>query len=99
MSRLLVLLLLVPLCAQADDLDVTIEKEMKLEGVPGLTFAVVRKGEIARLGAYGFGNLEWQTRATNDTRFEVASVSKMVDGAAVRILVEEGKVDPEAPVS
>jgi CubicO group peptidase (beta-lactamase class C family) len=99
MSRLLVMLLLVPLFAQADDLDVAIGKEMQREAVPGLTFAVVRNGEIVRLGAYGFGNLEWQARATNDTRFEVASVSKMIDGAAIRILVEEGKVDPEAPVS
>jgi CubicO group peptidase (beta-lactamase class C family) len=98
-GRVLVMFLLLPLFARADDLDVAIEKEMKLEGVPGLTFAVVRKGEIARLGAYGFGNLEWQARATNDTRFEVASVSKMVDGAAMRILIEEGKVDPEAPVT
>src|SRR5690242_143797 len=99
MSRLLITLLLMPLFAQADDLDLAIRNEMQKEGVPGLTFAVVRNGEIVRLGAYGFGNLEWQARATNDTRFEVASVSKMIDGAAIRILVEEGKVDPEAPVS
>src|SRR6476620_12149576 len=72
---------------------------MQAEGVPGLTFAVVRNGEIVRLGAYGFGNLEWQARTTNDTRFEVASVSKMVDGAAIRTVIEEGKVDPDAPVS
>jgi CubicO group peptidase (beta-lactamase class C family) len=99
MSRLLIMLLLMPLFAQADELDVAIQKGMQEQGVPGLTFAVVRNGGIVRLGAYGFGNLEWQARATNDTRFEVASVSKMVDGAAIRILVEEGKVDPEAPVS
>lgn len=33
---------------------------MRQEGVPGLTFAVVRTGEIVSVGAYGFGNLEWQ---------------------------------------
>ena len=99
MCRLLIMLLLVPLFAQADDLDVAIQKGMQEQGVPGLTFAVVQKGKIVRLGAYGFGNLEWQTHANNDTRFEVASVSKMIDGAAIRILVEEGKVDPEAAVS
>ncbi len=99
MRQLLFILVLVPLLSQADDLDLAIEKEMQQERVPGLTFAVVRDGKIVRLSAYGFGNLEWQAPATNDTRFEVASVSKMVDGAAIRILVEEGKVDPEAPVS
>jgi CubicO group peptidase (beta-lactamase class C family) len=99
MRRLLFILILVPLLAQADDLDVRIRKQMEQEGVPGLTFAVVQNGKIARLGAYGFGNLEWQAQATNDTRFEVASVSKMVAGAAIRLLIEEGKVDPEASVS
>lgn len=99
MRRVLAALFLLPVLAQADKLDVAIEREMQKEGVPGLTFAVVSQGQIVRLGAYGFGNLEWQARATNDTRFEVASVSKMVAGAAIRLLVEEGKVDPEAPVS
>ena len=99
MRRLLFIFVLLPVFARADDLDRAIEKEMEQERVPGLTFAVVRNAKIVRLGAYGFGNLEWQGRATNDTRFEVASVSKMVDGAALRILVEERKVDPEAPVS
>lgn len=99
MRRLLFVLILVPLISQADDLDVGIRKEMQREGVPGLTFAVVRQGEIVRLGAYGLGNLEWQAPATNDTRFEVASVSKMIVGAALRLLVEEGKVDPEAAVT
>ncbi|MFN2604251.1 MAG: serine hydrolase domain-containing protein [Gemmatimonadaceae bacterium] len=99
MARLLFILLLLPLFAHADDLDVRIRKQMQEERVPGLTFAVVQQGKIARLGAYGLANLEWHAQATNDTRFEVASVSKMVAGAAIRLLIEEGKVDPEAPVS
>jgi CubicO group peptidase (beta-lactamase class C family) len=99
MRRLLLLLLFVPLFARADDLDVAIENQMRQDGVPGLTFAVVRNGEIVRMGAYGLGNLEWQARATDDTRFEVASVSKMIAGAAIRILIEENKVDPETPVN
>jgi hypothetical protein len=46
MRRLLVLLLFLPRLAWADDLDVAIENEMRQEAVPGLTFAVVRNGEI-----------------------------------------------------
>jgi len=92
-------LLLLPLVAIADDLDDAIRKQMALEHVPGLTLAVVKHGKIIRLGAYGYGNLEWQTKTTNDTKFEVASVSKMIAGAATRILIEEGKLSPEDPVS
>ena len=61
--------------AMADELDRAIAGEMQREGVPALTFAVVKNSEIVRLGAYGIGNIEWNARATNETRFEVASVS------------------------
>jgi CubicO group peptidase (beta-lactamase class C family) len=98
MRALVLTVFLLPVVVSADDLDLAITREMQRESVPGLTFAVARQGEIVRLGAYGFGNLEWQARVTNETRFEVASVSKMIAGAAARILVEEGKIDPDAPV-
>jgi CubicO group peptidase (beta-lactamase class C family) len=72
---------------------------MARQQIPGLSLAVVRKGEIVRLSAYGFGDLEWRAKATLDTRFEIASMSKMFTGAAARILMDEGKFDLEAPVS
>jgi D-alanyl-D-alanine carboxypeptidase len=83
----------------ADDLDRALAAQMSAEQVPGLAFAVVRGGRIARIGAYGYANLEWKALATPDTRFEIASVSKMFTGAAARLLVEEGRLDPESPVS
>jgi CubicO group peptidase (beta-lactamase class C family) len=84
---------------RVDYLDVAIKSEMAREGVPGLTYAVVQHGKISKLGALGYGNLEWQARATNDTKFEVASVSKMIAGTAIRILIEEGKVGLDDPIS
>ncbi len=93
-----VILLMLVGVAHADGLDEAIRAEMAREQIPGLTFAVVRHGEIVREGAYGYADLEWNARTTLDTRFEVASVSKMIAGAAVRILIEEGKVSPEDPV-
>ena len=85
--------------AAADQLDRAIEEEMARQQIPGLSLAVVRKGEIVRLQAYGFGDLEWRAKATPDTRFEIASMSKMFTGAAVCILMDEGKLDPEAPLT
>jgi CubicO group peptidase (beta-lactamase class C family) len=82
--------------ARADQLDRAIVEEMARQEIPGLSLAVVRKGEIVRLQAYGFGDLEWRAKATPDTRFEIASMSKMFTGAAARILMDEGRLDPEA---
>src|SRR4051812_38912124 len=76
------------MAAASDDLDARIERELKREHVPALTLAVVRRGAVIRQGVYGVGNLEWNAAATIHTRFEVASISKMFVGAAVRILIE-----------
>jgi CubicO group peptidase (beta-lactamase class C family) len=85
--------------ARADTLDRQIRAAMDRDGVPALTLAVVRHGRIVRIGAYGYGDLEWKTKATPETRFEIASVSKMFVGAVIRMLIDEGKLDPEDLVS
>jgi CubicO group peptidase (beta-lactamase class C family) len=72
---------------------------MLREHVPALTLAVVRHGRIVRTGAYGEANLEWHTPATVDTKFEIASISKMFVGAAVRQLVEAGSLNVDDSVS
>ena len=87
-----------PTAARADDVDRDLRAAMARDGVPGLALAVVRHGAVARLAAYGYGDLEWKTRVTPDTRFEIASMSKMFTGAAARILIDEGKLGLEDPV-
>jgi CubicO group peptidase (beta-lactamase class C family) len=44
-------------------------------------------------------DLEWNGKVSSHTRFEIASMSKMFTGAAARILVDQGKLDLEAPVA
>lgn len=95
---LMAALVLVARAPAPDALDRAIRAEMSREHVPGLTLAVVRHGRVVRTGAYGEANLEWHTPATIDTKFEIASISKMFVGAAVRQLVEAGSVAVEDPV-
>ena len=93
------LLLSFSVLSLADGLDDAIKSRMTRDHIPGLAFAVVRRGQIVRQGAYGYGDVEWNAKATNDTKFEVASLSKMIAGAAARMLIEDGKLNPEDPVS
>src|ERR1041384_2877540 len=81
--------------AAEDSLDRAVKAEMAREQVPGLALSVVHHGRIVRSSAYGYGNLEWKARVTPRTRFEIASVSQMFTGAAVRLLVEAGQLDVE----
>lgn len=84
--------------AAPDRLDSQLRRQLEADHVPGLSFAVVRGGRIVRSGAYGYGNLEWRAPVSDTTKFEIASISKMFVGAAARILIEEGKLNPENPV-
>jgi len=84
--------------SQGDDLDRDIQRIMAESKVPGLSLAVLKHGKIVRLSAYGYASLEWKAKTTPDTRFEIASMSKMFTGAAARILIEEGKLSLEDPL-
>lgn len=100
--KALVILSLVAAIAVApapDGLDRAIRAEMSREHVPGLSFAVVRHRRIVRTGAYGEANLEWHRPVTLDTKFEIASISKMFVGAAVRQLLEAGSLRVDDPVA
>ena len=81
------------------ELDRFILKGMKEAKVPGLAAAVVKNGKVLWTGAYGWANRELKTPVTNDTLFQVASVSKPVTACAVMQLVEQGKLSLDTDVN
>ncbi|MFN8091104.1 MAG: serine hydrolase domain-containing protein [Vicinamibacteria bacterium] len=64
---------------------------------PAVAIAVLHHGKIVYHRAAGFANLESGVRATLDTRFDWASVSKQFTGFAVARLVEAGRLAPDDP--
>ncbi|HEX8699572.1 MAG TPA: serine hydrolase domain-containing protein [Myxococcaceae bacterium] len=67
--------------------------------VPGLALAIVRDGKIERLSTYGLANLESEVKVEPETSFQIASATKVFTGTLVMILVQEGKIDLDAPLS
>ncbi len=67
-------------------------------GVPGLSIAIVRSGELTWFEGYGFADLEKQTRMTSETVCRVESISKSVTARGVLKLVERGEVGLDDPV-
>src|SRR5512141_2530096 len=72
-------------------------KEMKRLQVPGVAMAIYHKGEELA-AAFGITSIEHPLPVTVDTLFQTGSISKTFTGTAIMMLVEQGKVDLDAPV-
>ena len=79
-------------------IDLFIWSEMAKRRIPGLALAIVDRGELVRCRGYGIADLEHGVRATPDTVFELASITKTFTAAAILMLVEEGKLTLEDPI-
>ena len=67
--------------------------------VPGAAVMVLRRGKIAYQGAWGWADREVGRRMTTDVVFRIASQSKAVTSVAVMMLLEEGRLTLNDPVS
>jgi CubicO group peptidase (beta-lactamase class C family) len=94
--------------AQSDSIDDYINSEMQKRKIPGLALLVVRDGKTIKAQGYGFANVELQAPVKPETVFQSGSVGKQFTATAVMMLVEEGKLSlddpltkffPEAPAS
>lgn len=85
--------------ARADALDTDVRAAMHKWHVPGLSLAIVRDGKVIRLGSYGYANLELGVPVTPDTVFSLHSVSKQFCATGIVLLVRDGKVRVDDPVT
>ncbi len=67
-------------------------------GVPGLGAAVWRQGAPVWQGSSGLRDVEQGLPVQADTRFRLASVSKLFAATAAAQLVQQGRLDPQAPL-
>jgi CubicO group peptidase (beta-lactamase class C family) len=96
---LALMLLAVPACAPADEIDQLLTAHLAQQHVPGAVIAVVRDGRIIRAQGYGHANLEDQVPVTPETVFKIASISKQFLAVAVLTLVENGKLSLDDPAT
>lgn len=80
------------LAAQVDPVDELIREQMSELSIPGVSVAVVRSGEVLKVGAYGVANLELRTPVSPETLFPYASITKVLTATAIVQLVAAGKV-------
>jgi CubicO group peptidase (beta-lactamase class C family) len=76
-----------------------VQRHIDAKELSGAVTLVARKGRIAHLEAHGLMDIESKKPMPKDGIFRLASMSKPITGAAVMMLVEEGKVRLNDPVS
>ncbi|GAB5518696.1 MAG: serine hydrolase domain-containing protein [Rhodothermales bacterium] len=67
-------------------------------GLPGLAIAVAIGDEVVWSEGLGYADLEQRVPIWPTTKFRIASISKPLAAAAVARLVDEGRLDVDAPV-
>ena len=97
------LLPLAPLSSTAQQpppgFDSYVKRVMQTFTVPGLSVAIVKDGKVVVAKGYGVRRLGDPTPVDAQTRFGIASNTKLFTATALALLVEEGKVDWDKPVS
>jgi CubicO group peptidase (beta-lactamase class C family) len=76
-----------------------IQRHMAAGNIAGAVTAVARKGRVAHVSAQGVMDLESKQPMTPASMFRIASMTKPVIGVAIMMLVEEGKLHLNDPVS
>ncbi|WP_299122490.1 serine hydrolase [uncultured Winogradskyella sp.] len=79
------------------ELDQKIPKLLEEFMVPGTAIAIIENGELVLQKAYGYANLSKGEKVTTQTGFNIGSISKTVAAWGIMKLVEEGKIDLDAP--
>ena len=76
-----------------------VARHMDLGDITGAVMLVARKGQIAYVDVQGVMDLESKKPMARDTVFRIASMTKPVIGTAVMMMLEEGKLRVDDPVS
>ena len=76
-----------------------VKAEMQRQHIPGLSLLVVKSGKVIRAEGFGLANVELQVPVRPETVFQSGSVGKQFTATAVMMLVEEGKIGLDDPLT
>lgn len=75
------------------------QESLEKPGAVGLSIAIARAGQVVVEAGYGLAEVEHRVPADGQTTFRIGSITKQFTAAAIMRLVEDGKIDLDAPFS
>lgn len=85
--------------AMVDHFDTRLRALVQEEDLPSLSAAIVRSGGTVEYFSYGALERGQDAPITQETVFQIASLSKLLTGIVTNSLIRSGKLDPDAPTS
>jgi len=85
--------------SQLDAVDALVQKSMQVRQFPAASIAVIKDGRVIVAKGYGLSNVEKSIKATEQTVYQLASVTKPFTAMATLMLVEAGKLSLDAKVT
>ena len=83
----------------ADEVAKYVRGELQRQHIPGAALLVSRGGKIVQAQGFGLANVELQVPVKPETVFQSGSVGKQFTATAVMMLVEEGRVGLDDPLT
>ena len=79
--------------------DRVVNAEMARTKTPGVAIAIIQKGRVVVAKGYGYANVEHNVPTTVETIFQSGSLGKQFTAAGVMLLVEQGKIGLDDPLT
>ncbi len=86
-----------PADARFEKIAALVQAQMTEHAVPGVAIGILDEGRVTTR-AFGVTNVDHPLPVTDDTLFQIGSISKTFTGTAMMRLVEQGKVELTAPL-
>jgi D-alanyl-D-alanine carboxypeptidase len=80
-------------------LDDRVRGIMERQHIPGMAVVVIKDGLVLELKGYGVTDTTGKQPVSPDTKFPIGSITKPFTAMAIMMLVEEGRVDLDKPIS
>jgi len=87
-----------PAGSLGEAVDTLAAREMRQQGLPGMTIEIARRGVPLYVRAYGYADLASCRPAQIETPYQIGSVTKQFTAAAVLQLQQEGRIDIDRSV-
>ena len=77
----------------------TIESRMKEHNIPAVSVGIIRGGKVTMVDGFGVRKRGGNSKANQDSIFQIASLSKTLTAIVANSLIEEGKLTLDEPIT